>query len=58
MTLAIEKAGLNVRPAWQIGLNDPDAMGITSRDDPIIPEGETNAPVLELLKIHRKRMRD
>ena len=46
----ITKRHLYVRDAWQIGLNDLDAMGIVLDDDLIIPDGEDNPPVLELLK--------
>lgn len=30
---------LMIRPAWQISENDPDAVGLQSDDEPIIPEG-------------------
>jgi hypothetical protein len=43
------KRELTVRDAWQVGLNDPDAMGIHPGDDPVIPLGEVNPPVQELL---------
>jgi hypothetical protein len=45
----IVKREINVRPAWEIGPNDPDAVAITPSDDPTIPDGITNAPVLETL---------
>jgi len=44
------KYDLVVRPAWQIGINDPDMVVIQEGDDPIIPEEEKNAPVLRALK--------
>ncbi len=51
----IRKRALFVRDAWQIGLNDPDCVGVDPKLDPIIPEGQSNAPVLELLERLRKR---
>jgi hypothetical protein len=52
--LAIEKAEIIVRPAWKIGPNDPDSMAVDADDDPIVPRGTKNAPVLNLLKKKRK----
>ena len=49
------KRELNVREAWQIGRHDPDIAGILEDDDPIIPEGRDDAPVLELLRWKRSR---
>ena len=46
----IAKRELNVRDAWQIGRNDPDVVGIREDDDPIVPDGQQNAPVLEVLR--------
>lgn len=51
----ILKHELNVRDAWQISKHDPDAMGVRADDDPIIPQGQQKAPVLELLKWLRER---
>ena len=47
------KRELNVREAWQIGRHDPDIAGILEDDDPIIPEGQDDAPVLKLLRWKR-----
>lgn len=47
----IGKRELNVRNAWQIGRNDPDVVGIREDDDPIIPPGQQDAPVLEVLRL-------
>lgn len=44
------KHELNVRQAWEIGPNDIDSPGIRSDDDPFIPDGQRNAPVLELIQ--------
>jgi hypothetical protein len=49
-SLVIQKDDLNVRAAWQIGENDPDASAIQDDDDPIIPDGVDDAPVLKALK--------
>jgi hypothetical protein len=46
----IAKRELNVRDAWQIGRNDPDVVGIRDDDDPIIPAGQQDAPVLDVLR--------
>jgi hypothetical protein len=51
----ILKKELIVRDAWQIGRNDPDMVGISEDDDPIIPTEQANAPVLELLRWRRER---
>lgn len=46
----IVKQSLHVRDAWEIGVNDIDSMGIAEDDDPLIPPGVTDVPVLELIK--------
>lgn len=55
--LAIAKKTLVVRPAWQIGPNDPDICAISQDDDPIIPENVTDAPLLSALR-QRSTMRN
>jgi len=47
---SILKRELNVRQAWEIGRNDIDATGIRDDDEPIIPEGRSDAPVVEVIK--------
>jgi hypothetical protein len=47
------KSELLVRDAWEVGPNDVDLAGLLEADDPIIPEDQANAPVLEVLR--RKR---
>lgn len=47
--VGIVKRSLIVRPAWQIGENDPDVMGVTEGDDPIVPDGVIDAPILRTL---------
>lgn len=45
------KRHINIREAWQIGVNDVDVPGVLPGDDVHIPPGhETDAPVLGLLK--------
>jgi hypothetical protein len=55
MDNCILKRKLSVRDAWEIGMHDPDCMGIRSDDDPIIPDNHGNVPVIELLKWMRER---
>src|SRR4030042_2098179 len=56
--LGILKHELIVRPAWQIGENDPDICGIHADDKIIIPEGVENAPVMSALARKKKRRSD
>jgi len=51
---AIHKTSINLRWAWEIKRNDPDNCGIRPDDDPIIPKGEINPPILETLDYIRK----
>jgi hypothetical protein len=52
----IIKRDLIIRDAWQIGLGDQDCVAIQGDDDPIIPSGEANPPIKELLtKIQRQQ---
>ncbi len=46
----ISKVTLTVKDAWQVGEDDFDSIAIKDTDNPIIPEGMDNAPVLKLLK--------
>jgi hypothetical protein len=46
---------LVVRPAWQVGEYDPDSVGLSLENDPIIPEGITDPPVHAALKRIRER---
>ena len=48
--LKINKADLNIRPAWQIGEHDPDVVAIAANSDPIIPNDVKDAPVIDALK--------
>ncbi len=51
--LSIEKKSIRICPAWQIGEHDPDSLAIYPEDEPIVPSGVAEPPVLRLLK--RKR---
>jgi hypothetical protein len=46
---------LSVKYAWEVSVNDMEMTAIAATDDPIIPNEITNAPVLEVLKMKRKR---
>ncbi|USD22571.1 hypothetical protein MJO52_05410 [Microbulbifer variabilis] len=47
---SIRKFNINVLEAWEIGPNDIEVMAIHSDDDPLIPEGVSNPPIIESLK--------
>lgn len=51
----IIKQELHIRPAWEIGENDPDVFGIQEDDDPIIPDGIRDAPVIRALQRFGKK---
>ncbi len=55
--LWIGKEKLRVVPAWQIGEHDQDSMAIEPNDDPIIPSGVDDAPVLRLLMKKRAKVK-
>ena len=57
LTNSIRMKVLTVRDAWTVGLNDVDRMAIEPDENPIIPEGVANVPVLELLDWMRARAR-
>lgn len=49
-SLGIEMSRLNIRWAWQIGLNDVDCIGVNlEHDDPYIPDDVTDVPLLALI---------
>lgn len=50
----IPMARLDVRAAWEIGDNDPDMMLLRPEDDPFIPKGVEDAPVLRALERIRR----
>ncbi|TYB32725.1 MAG: hypothetical protein FXF49_10035 [Flexistipes sinusarabici] len=45
----ILKTTLTIKDAWEIGKNDVDRVVIRENDKPIIPDGNTNAPVFTIL---------
>jgi hypothetical protein len=49
VNLAIIKRHIHIRQAWQIGENDPDVSALCEDDEPIIPEGVTDAPINKAL---------
>jgi len=49
----IGKQKLRISQAWQIGINDPATVAIRPEDDPIIPAGVKDAPVINLLRKKR-----
>jgi hypothetical protein len=53
--LGISKRSLVIRPAWEIGENDPDGVAIHPDDKPIIPSGATDAHVIRLLDRKKRR---
>jgi hypothetical protein len=50
----LRKTKLHIRAAWEVGKNDLDSPAIHEDDDPIIPPGQSDAPVLSLLKQKRE----
>jgi len=56
--LGIIKRELLVRPAWQIERHDPDICAIKAGDKIIIPDGVSDAPVLETLAWKKKREKE
>ncbi|MCK4842679.1 MAG: hypothetical protein KAT04_12485 [Methylococcales bacterium] len=46
----ILKHHINVVDAWQVGPNDMEVMAIDKDDEPVIPEGINDAPIIEVLK--------
>jgi hypothetical protein len=51
---AILKRNLAIVEAWKITPNDIESLAILKGDCPIIPEGVSNAPVLEVLELRNK----
>lgn len=53
--LALLKRHLHVRPALQIGENDQDIVVLDNEEDPFIPEGVVDAPVIKAIAVQRAR---
>lgn len=51
---AIVKRSIEIKNAWEIGVNDLACVVIQKDDDPIIPSDIENVPVLEILKKRNK----
>jgi hypothetical protein len=60
--LGILKTEVRFRSAWEIGENDPDVVALKEDDNPIIPAGVKNAPVLSAMarfsnrRVKRRRL--
>lgn len=53
---SIAKEQLIIREAWEIGVTDQDAIGVSEGDDVAIPDSRrSDAPVLELLRWKREQ---
>jgi hypothetical protein len=53
MDLRIAVHKVHLRNAWEVGLHDVDRVAIKEEDDPVIPEGVEDSPVLRLLEKRR-----
>lgn len=53
--LALLKQRLRIRPAWEIGENDHDIVALDEDEDPLIPEGVMDAPVVKAIAAQRAR---
>lgn len=47
--LLLPRRNLDIRPAWMIGANDPDSSVMQDDDDPFIPDGITDPPILKAM---------
>ena len=54
---SILKRNLYVRQAWEIGRSDMDATGIAYDDDPVIPEGQIDPPIVQVIQWLRECQR-
>ena len=50
MRQTILMGNLSVREAWEIDSNDPDIVGLSADDDPVVPTGLEDPPVFRALK--------
>jgi hypothetical protein len=55
MNLTIEKSQLTVRPAWEVGLNEHEIVAIQPDDNPVLPKGKSNIPILAVLDFKKKK---
>lgn len=56
-SIAIQKHEICIRDAWQIGVNDPDLSAFHENDEPILPAGLEDPPILEALAHKRSNRR-
>jgi hypothetical protein len=49
------KEHLHIRPAWKIGENDHDIVALDDDDEPFIPDGVADAPVIRAIATRRAR---
>lgn len=54
--LAIGKQSIRIRPAWEIGDNDPDSVAIDPEEEPVVPPEIKDPPVLRLLDRRRRKV--
>ena len=52
----IIKSSITIKYAWQIGLDDQNQVAIDAADEPILPEGISDIPILALLKQRKKKI--
>jgi hypothetical protein len=55
--IRILKRDVVTRPAWEIGLNDPDMSALLDVDEPLIPDGVANPPIRQALAWIRLKRR-
>lgn len=53
--LGITKADLHIKAAWQVGRHDLEVSAIREDDEPVIPEGIADVPVMEVLTLKARR---
>jgi hypothetical protein len=52
----IQKTKITIKNAWQIGIDDQNQVAIDDDDEPILPEGIYDIPILSLLKQKREKI--
>lgn len=55
--LGIIKSDLFIRDAYEVGLNEPEAVAIREDDEPLIPDGISDAPIHAVLERAKEMMR-
>lgn len=54
MNYSVGMHSILIRDAWQIGPHEIEAVAIQNDDDPVIPDGEENVPVLNLFRSRKQ----